>query len=51
MTKTPNPSITFEEKNRWLGKFTFAALVALKMAQWDGKAAWNAQPENLFLLP
>lgn len=51
MTKTPNSLITVEEKNCWLGKLAFAALVALKMAQWDGKAARNALPENLFLLP
>ena len=50
MTKTPFSPITVEEKNRWLGKLAFAALVALKLAQWDGKAARNAQSENLFLL-
>lgn len=50
MTKTPFSPITVEEKNRWLGKLAFAALVALKLAQWDGKAARNTQSENLFLL-
>ncbi|NIG84211.1 DUF2913 family protein [Lactobacillus casei] len=50
MTKTSNSPITVEEKNRWLGKLAFASLVALKLAQWDGKAARNAQSENLFLL-
>ncbi|HHR5860545.1 TPA: DUF2913 family protein [Providencia alcalifaciens] len=50
MTKISNSPITVEEKNRWLGKLAFAALVALKLAQWDGKAARNAQAENLFLL-
>ncbi|HHR6046510.1 TPA: DUF2913 family protein [Providencia alcalifaciens] len=50
MTKTSNSPITVEEKNHWLGKLAFAALVALKLAQWDGKAARNAQSENLFLL-
>ena len=50
MIKTPFSPITVEEKNRWLGKLAFAALVALKLAQWDGKAARNAQSENLFLL-
>ncbi|HHR6224955.1 DUF2913 family protein [Providencia alcalifaciens] len=42
--------MSVEEKNRWLGKLAFAALVALKLALWDGKAARNAQSENLFLL-
>ena len=32
MTKTSNSPITVEEKNRWLGKLAFAALVALKLA-------------------
>lgn len=50
MTKTVNSPISVEEKNHWLGKLAFAALVALKLAQWDGKAARNAQSENLFLL-
>ena len=50
MTKVINPPISVEEKNHWLGKLAFAALVALKLAQWDGKAARNAQSENLFLL-
>ncbi|WP_442959067.1 DUF2913 family protein [Providencia sp. PROV104] len=42
--------MSIEEKHRWLGKLAFAALVALKLALWDGKAARNAQSENLFLL-
>ncbi|WP_272662603.1 DUF2913 family protein [Providencia sp. PROV111] len=50
MKKVINPPISVEEKNHWLGKLAFAALVALKLAQWDGKAARNAQSENLFLL-
>ncbi|ENN8378697.1 DUF2913 family protein [Providencia rettgeri] len=50
MTKTITSPITVEEKNHWLGKLAFAALVALKLAQWDGKAARNAQSENLFLI-
>ncbi|MGF7540224.1 DUF2913 family protein [Providencia rettgeri] len=50
MTKTIHSPICVEEKNHWLGKLAFAALVALKLAQWDGKAARNAQSENLFLL-
>ncbi|MEY0432248.1 DUF2913 family protein [Providencia rettgeri] len=50
MTKVINSPISVEEKNRWLGKLAFAALVALKLAQWGGKAARNAQSENLFLL-
>lgn len=43
MTKTVNSPISVEEKNHWLGKLAFAALVALKLVQWDGKAARNAQ--------
>ncbi|MDD9341347.1 MAG: DUF2913 family protein [Providencia heimbachae] len=43
-------TVTVEEKNHWLGKLAFSALVALKLAQWDGKTARNAQSENLFLL-
>ncbi|WP_272682181.1 DUF2913 family protein [Providencia sp. PROV129] len=50
MIKTIHCPISVEEKNHWLGKLAFAALVALKLAQWDGKAARNAQAENLFLL-
>ena len=50
MTKTITSPVTVEEKNHWLGKLAFAALIALKLAQWDGKAARNAQSENLFLL-
>ncbi|HHR6019876.1 TPA: DUF2913 family protein [Providencia alcalifaciens] len=50
MTNTSQKIVSVEEKNYWLGKFAFAALVALKLAQWDGKAALNAQSENLFLL-
>ncbi|MQC12829.1 hypothetical protein C4513_18565 [Morganella morganii] len=50
MTKTITSPVTVEEKNHWLGKLAFSALVALKLAQWDGKAARNAQSENLFLL-
>ncbi|BDH20938.1 DUF2913 family protein [Providencia hangzhouensis] len=50
MTITIHSPISVEEKNHWLGKLAFAALVALKLAQWDGKAARNAQSENLFLL-
>ena len=50
MTKTITSPGTVEEKNHWLGKLAFAALVALKFAQWDGKAGRNAQFENLFLL-
>ncbi|EJD6501538.1 DUF2913 family protein [Providencia rettgeri] len=50
MIKTIHSPISVEEKNYWLGKLAFAALVALKLAQWDGKAAPNAQSENLFLL-
>ncbi|WP_336845131.1 DUF2913 family protein [Providencia rettgeri] len=50
MTKTIHSPIFVEEKNHWLGKLAFAALVALKLPQWDGKAALNAQSENLFLL-
>ncbi|EIU7559280.1 DUF2913 family protein [Providencia rettgeri] len=50
MTKVINPPISVEEKNHWLGKLAFAALVALKLAQWDGKTARNAQSENLFLI-
>ncbi|HHR6154730.1 TPA: DUF2913 family protein [Providencia alcalifaciens] len=50
MTKIIHTPISVEEKNHWLGKLAFAALVALKLAQWDGKAARNAQSENLFLL-
>lgn len=50
MTKTIHSPIFVEEKNHWLGKLAFSALVALKLAQWDGKAARNAQSENLFLL-
>ncbi|MEX5871139.1 DUF2913 family protein [Providencia hangzhouensis] len=50
MTKTITSPVTVEEKNHWLGKLAFAALVALKLAQWEGKAARNAQSENLFLL-
>lgn len=48
MTKTITSPVTVEEKNHWLGKLAFAALIALKLAQWDGKAARNAQSENLF---
>lgn len=43
-------TVTVEEKNLWLGKLAFSALVALKLAQSDGKAGRNAQTENLFLL-
>lgn len=50
MTKTIYSPISVEEKNQWLGKLAFSALVALKLAQWDGKAARSAQSENLFLL-
>ncbi|WP_273818565.1 DUF2913 family protein [Providencia rettgeri] len=50
MTKTIHSPVCVEEKNYWLGKLAFAALIALKLAQWDGKAALNAQSENLFLL-
>ncbi|MEY0226346.1 DUF2913 family protein, partial [Providencia rettgeri] len=50
MTKTITSPVTVEKKNHSLGKLAFAALVALKLAQWDGKAARNAQSENLFLL-
>ena len=50
MTKTIHSPIPVEEKNHWLGKLAFAALVALKLAQWDGKAARSTQSENLFLL-
>lgn len=50
MTKTIHSPIHVEEKNHWLGKLAFAALVALKLAQWDGKAARSTQSENLFLL-
>ena len=50
MTKTSNSPITVDEKNQWLGKLAFSALVALKLAQWDGKTSHNAQSENLFLL-
>lgn len=50
MTKTITSPVTVEEKNHWLGKLAFAALVALKLAQREGKAARNAQSENLFLL-
>ncbi|HHN8583323.1 TPA: DUF2913 family protein [Providencia rettgeri] len=50
MTKTITSPVTVEEKNHWLGRLAFAALVALKLAQWDGKAARNAQSENRFLL-
>lgn len=50
MTKTIHSPISVEEKNHWLGKLAFSALVALKLAQWDGKAARNTQSENLFLL-
>lgn len=50
MTKTIPCPISVEEKNHWLGKLAFAALVALKLAQRDGKVARNAQAENLFLL-
>ncbi len=39
MTKVINPPISVEEKNHWLGKLAFAALVALKLVQWDGKSA------------
>lgn len=46
--KTITSPVTVEEKNHWLGKLAFAALIALKLAQWDGKAARNAQSENLF---
>lgn len=31
MTKVINPPIYVEEKNHWLGKLAFAALVALKL--------------------
>ncbi|HHR6225319.1 TPA: DUF2913 family protein [Providencia alcalifaciens] len=50
MIKTIHSPISVEEKNYWLGKLAFAALVALKLAQRDGKVARNAQSENLFLL-
>lgn len=33
MTKTITFPVTVEEKNHWLGKLAFAALVALKLAQ------------------
>lgn len=50
MKNTLKLSVSVEEKNRRLGQLAFAALVALKLAQWDGKAARNAQSENFFLL-
>jgi len=50
MTNPIRGTVTVEEKNLWLGKLAFSALVALKLAQWDGKTARNARSENLFLL-
>ncbi len=32
MTKTIHSPISVDEKNRWLGKLAFSALVALKLA-------------------
>ena len=46
----PYSLFSVEEKNYWLGKLAFATLVALKLAQWDGKTARNLRAENLFLL-
>lgn len=50
MTNPICATVTVNEKNQWLGKLAFSALVALKLAQWDGKTGKNAQAENLFLL-
>lgn len=33
MTKTIHSPISVEEKNLWLGKLAFAALVAIKLSQ------------------
>ncbi|MEQ5091560.1 DUF2913 family protein [Providencia rettgeri] len=45
----PTP-VSEKEKQYWLGKLAFAALVALKLTQRDGKTPLNPQAENLFLL-
>lgn len=50
MTTNSLTSSPEEEKQHWLGKLAFAALLALKLAQRDGKTSRNPQAENLFLL-
>ncbi|MEM8183466.1 DUF2913 family protein [Morganella morganii subsp. sibonii] len=39
-----------EEKNQHLGRMAFCALVALKLAQADGKTGCSLQAENIFLV-
>lgn len=42
--------VSVDEKNRWLGKLAYGALVSLALAQYDGKTTRNPHSENLFLL-
>lgn len=42
--------VSIDEKNQWVGKLAFSALVALKLSQCDGQTARHSQGENVFLL-
>ncbi|MEY0665472.1 DUF2913 family protein [Providencia rettgeri] len=50
MMNSLDSTVSVEDKNRWLGKLAFAALVALKLSQREGKTARHSQAENVFLL-
>lgn len=47
---TNTPVMNAEEKNQHLGRMAFCALVALKLAQADGKTGCSLQAENIFLV-
>lgn len=47
---TNTPVMNAEEKNQHPGRMAFCALVALKLAQADGKTGCSLQAENIFLV-
>ncbi|MEQ5091555.1 hypothetical protein ABN224_16260 [Providencia rettgeri] len=44
-TNLPTP-VSEKEKQYWLGKLAFVALVVLKLTKYDSKAARNTQSES-----